>query len=247
MNHLQRSTVVLGVVLGFGAVIACAQTSIGTSVYGAFGTSTKGGDAANASLSAEFPSNTAGVSIEIRHIKSPVVGYGVTYSYRRVKTLHSYLKDAHGCPSSAISSAEICSLSIEASMPANVNEIAGNWIFSVKEGRLRPFALIGGGLLLDMPATSRATVSSALTQCAPAQPNPVCTITFASGISPTQTQVKGVLDYGLGLDWAVLPHIGLRFQYRGNVYKAAALIKGLPSTGSFTQNFEPEVGVFLRF
>ena len=64
---------------------------------------------------------------------------------------------------------------------------------------------------------------------------------------PTQTQTKGVFQYGAGLDWTVLPHIGLRFQYRGNVYKAANLTKVFTSTDKFTQTAEPVVGVFFRF
>lgn len=247
MNKWQRGMVVLGALLALGAVIASAQTSVAASVYGAFGTSTQHRDAAINTLSAESPSNAVGVSIELRHIKSPLVGYEVTYSYHHAKQKDSYFDYAHACPSSHTSSAKNCSLQLEASIPSNVHEIKGNWVFSFNRGRLRPFALIGGGLLLDLPVTGSTTVSSALTQCIPAQPNPVCTITLASSRSPTKTQMKAVIDYGVGFDWTVLRHIGLRFQYRGDLYKAPTLIKGFPRTDRFTQSFEPEVGVFLRF
>jgi hypothetical protein len=57
---------------------------------------------------------------------------------------------------------------------------------------------------------------------------------------------KGVFVYGGGLDWGLLPHIGLRFQYRGNVYSAPALTTVFTSSGAFVHNAEPVVGIYFK-
>ena len=49
------------------------------------------------------------------------------------------------------------------------------------------------------------------------------------------------------MDWTVVPHLGLRFQYRGNLYKAPDLASVFSSTNSFTHNSEPMIGAFFRF
>jgi opacity protein-like surface antigen len=100
---------------------------------------------------------------------------------------------------------------------------------------LRPFALAGGGLLLNVPRSGTAIQCSTVTN--------VCQSVAVS----TNTSTKGVFVYGAGVDWTVLPHLGLRFQYRGNLYKAAALTTAFSSTNAFTHTAQPMVGVFLRF
>lgn len=245
MEKLRRGIVVLGAMLSLCTVLACAQTSLATSVYGAYRSSTQvtGTD----SVSTESPSNAVGVSIELRHIRSPLVGYDVTYSYHPMSENYQYFTPTHVCSSDPTSSAQTCSLELEASLPENAHVITGDWAFSFKHGKLRPFALVGGGLLIDVPASSNVAVSSALTQCISGKPNPTCTITLDSSTSPVRTQMKGVFEYGVGLDWAIRRHLGLRFQYRGDVYKAAALINGFPPIDKFAQDFRPEAGIFFRF
>jgi len=93
-------------------------------------------------------------------------------------------------------------------------------VASLKIANLRPFALVGGGLLLDVPV---------------------------SGQVNTSTSTKPVFVYGAGLDWGLLPHIGLRLQYRGNLYKAPDLTKLFTSTDAFTQTAEPMIGAYFRF
>jgi opacity protein-like surface antigen len=103
---------------------------------------------------------------------------------------------------------------------ANAHELTGDWVASVHIANLRPFALAGAGLLFNQPAGSQ---------------------------SNTQSSTKPVFVYGAGLDWGLLPHIGLRFQYRGNLYKAPDLTKVFTSTNAFTQTSEPMIGAYLRF
>jgi opacity protein-like surface antigen len=101
----------------------------------------------------------------------------------------------------------------------NAHEVTGDWIVSVKVANLRPFALAGGGLLFNQPS---------------------------GGQTATMSATKGVFVYGGGLDWGLLPHIGLRFQYRGNVYSAPALTTVFTSSGAFVHNAEPVVGIYFK-
>ena len=103
---------------------------------------------------------------------------------------------------------------------ANAHELSADWVASVHGANLRPFALAGVGLLFNQPAGSQ---------------------------SNTQSSTKPVFVYGAGLDWGLLPHLGLRFQYRGNLYKAPNLTKVFTSTNAFTQTAGPMIGAYLRF
>ena len=103
---------------------------------------------------------------------------------------------------------------------ANAHEISGDWVASVHIANLRPFALAGVGLLFNQPTGGQASTTSA---------------------------TKPVFQYGAGLDWGVFPHIGLRFQYRGNLYKAPDLTRLYTSTNAFTHTSEPMIGAYLRF
>ena len=103
---------------------------------------------------------------------------------------------------------------------ANAHELTADWVASVHAGNLRPFALAGAGLLFNPPAGSQSNTTSA---------------------------AKPVFVYGAGLDWGLVPHLGLRFQYRGNLYKAPDLTKLFTSTSRFTQTAEPMIGAYLSF
>ena len=113
-----------------------------------------------------------------------------------------------------------CGAPAPVSVHANAHEISGDWVASLGIANLRPFALAGVGLLLDQPT---------------------------SGQSNTSTSTKPVFVYGAGLDWGLLPHIGLRLQYRGNLYKAPDLTTLYTSTDAFTHTAEPMLGAYFRF
>jgi opacity protein-like surface antigen len=115
-------------------------------------------------------------------------------------------------------SASPCGL--PAAVSADAHEITGDWVASVHVSNIRPFALAGVGVLLNEPAGSQ---------------------------SNTTSSDKPVFVYGAGLDWGLLPHLGLRFQYRGNVYKAPDVTTAFSSTGAFTHTAEPMIGAYFRF
>jgi opacity protein-like surface antigen len=107
-----------------------------------------------------------------------------------------------------------------ASVSANAHDITGDWLFSLPAGRFRPFALVGVGLLLTKPV---------------------------SGQSQTTSTNEPVYVYGAGVDWKLVPHLGLRFQYRGNVYKAPNITTAYGSNGAFTHTAEPMIGAYFQF
>jgi opacity protein-like surface antigen len=106
-----------------------------------------------------------------------------------------------------------------ATVSADAHEVTGDWVPSLKIANLRPFGVLGVGALFNQPV---------------------------SGQPDTTSSTKAVFVYGAGLDWGLLPHIGLRFQYRGNLYKAPDLTTLYGSTGAFTHTAEPMIGVYLR-
>lgn len=113
-----------------------------------------------------------------------------------------------------------CTSIAPASVSAHAHEISGDWIASVHIANFRPFALAGVGLLFNQPSGSQTNTNSA---------------------------TKPAFIYGAGLDWGVFPHIGLRFQYRGNLYKAPDLTRLYTSTNAFTKTSEPMIGAYFRF
>jgi opacity protein-like surface antigen len=167
----------------------------------------------------QSPSNSAGVLFEVRHIANPILGFEGTYSYNRAD--QTYTQTANACPV-----AEVVCETGSARVPANAHEITAAWIPSLKIANLRPFGVAGIGALLNVPSNS--------------------SVTLPGGSGNTQTSTKAVYVYGAGLDWGLLPHIGLRFQYRGNLYQAPAVTNAFSSTGSFVHTAEPMVGVYFR-
>ncbi len=111
-----------------------------------------------------------------------------------------------------------CSFTVE-TVRANAHEITADWNPSLHIANFRPFGVLGVGLLLDVPDR---------------------------GQSNTSTSTKPVYVYGAGLDWGLLPHLGLRFQYRGNLYKAPDVSSLYTSTNSFTHTAEPMIGVYFN-
>ena len=211
--------------------IAVAQTSVSLSAYGAFSGATTGNG------TQQSPANQAGGLVEVRHTSNPVLGFEATYSFNRANQNYSTNLSGIACPAFG------CTTNFE-SVSSNAHEITGDWTPSVHIANLRPFGVLGVGLLLDVPANGQATVYTTspcgATTC-PASPGTVTTST-----SPTSTSYKPVYVYGAGLDWGLLPHIGLRLQYRGNLYSAPNVTKIFTSTDTFTHTAEPMIGLYFR-
>jgi opacity protein-like surface antigen len=106
------------------------------------------------------------------------------------------------------------------SVKADAHEFGADWVVSVPVMNFRPFVLAGIGALYFHPD---------------------------GGQPGTSSEVKPVYVYGGGVDWSVIPHFGLRGQYRGNLYHAPDLLQAASSTRAFAHTSEPMVGAYLRF
>lgn len=212
--HTKRMLAAI-LVVGLGAVSSCTahaqvkelkslgRTDVSLSIYGAFSGTTTGNGVQ------QSPSNAAGGILEVRHYARPLEGFEGTYSFNRANQTYTALSTC-GLPCSGIAPAAIS---------ANAHEITADYVPSVKVGNLRPFGVLGVGLLLNQPA---------------------------SGQVDSKSSNKPVFVYGAGLDWGLLPHIGLRLQYRGNLYKSPDLTTLYGSSGAFTRTSEPMIGIYLR-
>lgn len=141
---------------------------------------------------------------------------GYDVTYSYNRDNQTYSLGAIACPAGTTPP---CNPLAPGAVSANAHELSGDWVVSVHAANLRPFALGGVGLLLNEPS---------------------------GGQSGTTSATKPVFIYGAGLDWGLVPHFGLRFQYRGNLYHAPGLSTAFSSTGKFTQTAEPMIGVYLR-
>jgi opacity protein-like surface antigen len=202
-----------------------AQTDVAASLYGAFtGTTTANGVQ-------QSPSNAAGGLLELRHIGKPWFGYEGTYSFNRAN--QSYTQLAFACPAGSLLP---CFTAQAAPVKADAHEVTADWIASVKLANLRPFTLAGAGMIFDVPVSGQAS----FVECSIL--NPLCVSIPVS----TKTTTKPAFVYGAGLDWGLLPHLGLRLQYRGNLYKAPNLTSLFTSTDKFTHTAEPMLGIYFR-
>ncbi|MGD0939276.1 MAG: outer membrane beta-barrel protein [Terracidiphilus sp.] len=166
----------------------------------------------------QSPSNAAGFLLEARHIRNPVIGYEATYAFNRAnQTYRSTI------PTSCPVGSGIC---LPTAVSADAHEVTGDWVASLRIANLKPFALAGAGILIDAPAGGQSNTNTN---------------------TNTSTSTKAVFVYGAGVDWGLLPHIGLRLQYRGNVYRAPDLTSAFSSTGAFTHTAEPMIGAYFRF
>jgi len=207
--------------------LAFSQTSIALSGYGAFsGTATGNG-------TEQSPANQAGGLVQLRHTSNPILGLEATYSFNRADQNYS----SSGAYTNVCASGSACpGPTPPVHVPANAHEITADWIPSVHIASVRPFGILGAGVLLNIPS---GTAYEASTACSASG----C-VTTSVPVTATNS-LKAVYVYGAGLDWGLLPHLGLRLQYRGNLYQAPDLTKLYSSTNAFTHTAEPMIGIYF--
>lgn len=188
-----------------GVVAAHAQFDISAGYYEAFTSSSSG------TGTKQVPTNSGGEIAEVRDLRSPLFGVGMSYSYNRGN--ETFEPNGTNCQYTCQNPTTV--------LTGKTNEVVLNWIPSLKVGKnLRPFAIGGVGLFITSPGNSSY---------------------------PVNTTVRPVFALGGGVDWTVLPHFGVRLQYRDNLYKAPNLSALYPATGAFTSSSEPTGGLFYRF
>lgn len=106
------------------------------------------------------------------------------------------------------------------SVKAQAHEFVADWVVSFPILSFRPFVLAGVGAIDFHPDGGQAGTSG---------------------------QLKPVYIYGGGLDWNIIPHFGLRGQFRGNLYHAPDLFAAASSTRAFANTSEPMIGAYFRF
>ena len=122
---------------------------------------------------------------------------------------------------SPVCSSGVCPPLSVTTIKAGAHELTFDWVPSVGVANFRPFGVLGVGAIFHVPDSGEPS-------------------------GTTQTSTKGVFVYGAGLDWGLLPHLGLRFQYRGNLYQPPDLTHLYTSASTFTHTAEPMIGVYFR-
>ena len=228
MQPKSMHTVFLLFLFAACAAAAPAQTSVALNAYGAFSGTTSGNGVQ------QSPANQAGGLVQLRHIANPILGFEATYSFNRADQSYS---SVFYPPTTSTCGLPCGPYTQTLHVPANAHEITADWTPSVHFANLRPFGILGVGLLLNVP-----TGTQTLTQT-----NGAGSSTTTTTTSNTSTSAKPVYVYGAGLDWGLLPHLGLRFQYRGNLYQAPDLSSLYTSTDAFTHTAEPMIGAYFNF
>ncbi|HEY2858047.1 MAG TPA: outer membrane beta-barrel protein [Terracidiphilus sp.] len=118
-----------------------------------------------------------------------------------------------------------CGNVTSATVKADAHEVTLDWVPSVGIANVHPFGVLGIGALFDVPQSGSTSSQISVS---------------------TQTVTKAVYVYGAGLDWGLVPHIGLRLQYRGNLYKTPNVTQLFTSADKFTHTAEPMIGIYFR-
>ncbi|MGH9606011.1 MAG: outer membrane beta-barrel protein [Terracidiphilus sp.] len=100
----------------------------------------------------------------------------------------------------------------------NTNQVGLAWVPSLKMGNLRPFGVAGLGFYINTPSID---------------------------IGYLNTTVRPTYIFGGGADWGILPHAGIRLQYREEMFKAPNLDDRYNTTGVFTYASMPMVGFYF--
>jgi opacity protein-like surface antigen len=187
-----------------GASAGHAQFDLSANFFEAFNGSSSG------TGTKETLTNGTGGMVEARYFFKPLAGVGASYSYN-----HESLTLSPNGTQCALACANPTT-----KLSAKAEEIAFDWVPSVKVGKIRAFALGGAGILLTLPGPSVPEVSGV---------------------------VRPAFVFGGGVDFSLSPHIGARLQYRDNLYKAPNPYPLYPATGSYMSSSEPMGGLFYRF
>jgi opacity protein-like surface antigen len=133
------------VVAFIGAVAAHAQFDISAGYYEAF-TSTSSGTGTK-----QIPTNSGGEIAEVRYLRSPLFGLGMSYSYNRAN--QTIEPNGTDCQYTCANPTTV--------LTARASEIALDWIPSLKVGKsLRPFAIGGVGFFITSPGDSTYEVNT---------------------------------------------------------------------------------------
>ena len=173
----------------------------------------------NSNFYRQNPAASAGGLVEFRHIAKPLLGWEVSYSFHRANQVYDELIETAGGVTSCATIA--CPVPTYA-VAAYQHKFTADWVASAQLRSFRPFVLLGPGLLLTQPV---------------------------SGQNNTATATEAAFDYGAGVDARLTRHLGLRLQYRGDLYRAPSIVppnNTSPHTG-MVHSSEPALGINYNF
>ena len=213
-SPILRSALLASTLLFVATLPAPSQTAIVVSGYGTLNGTTTG----NYYTTEQTPANQAGGLIELQHLSGPFLGFEATYSYNRTDTTYSNRYPSANVQGST--SASDCPIAYgcpTATVSANAHESTVDWTPSrlIFKQRMLLFGVLGAGVLADVPSSSKATVVTAYPCGLPVNGvfvcgNPGAPPATVASTSETRASVEPVYVYGAGLDWGLLPHLGIR-------------------------------------
>jgi hypothetical protein len=158
----------------------------------------------------ETLTNGTGGMVEARYFMKPLLSFGASYSY--------YHEGLTLAPNGT--SCDYTCANPTTKLSAKAQEIAFDWVPSMKIGKARAFAIGGAAIFLTMPGPSVPEVTAV---------------------------VRPAYVFGGGVDVPMISNFGLRLQYRANVYKAPNPYPLYPATGNYVTTSEPMGGLYYRF
>jgi opacity protein-like surface antigen len=103
---------------------------------------------------------------------------------------------------------------------SKASSIGVDWVVSDRFGRMRPFAVGGLGFIFNVPGNS---------------------IYGVNNVS------RPIYIFGGGVDFAMSSHLGVRLQFRRNIYTSPDLSTLFPGQGVYTHMDQPMGGLFYSF
>lgn len=198
----------------------CASAHAQTTVaLSGFGAVTNSTTPGNANFYRMNPATQAGGLLEVRHVFDRYFGFEGSYSVRRANEVYN---EEIAIPVGGCPTSGCNPSLFTYTIPAFAQELTADWVSTGRIGNFHPFVLAGVGLLLTHPTSS------------------------AGGAMSTS---QAALDYGVGVDWGFASHLGLRLQFRGDLYKAPGIAGNSTNYNSagWMNTSEPALGISYKF
>jgi opacity protein-like surface antigen len=186
-----------------GAALAQgAHADVSANLAGVFGQSVTGNGIQ------QTPTNSAGALFSFRYYLNRYAGVEANYGYTRNSQDYNF------------------GFGNVVGVQAGMHEVTGALVLRGGHGPVRPFVLVGGGVLVFNPTTSALN---------------------NTGL-PLSRENRPTLLYGGGADIRLAKAVALRAQYRGLVYSAPDFHDAVDlHTGVMMHTAEPTVGLVFKF
>jgi len=175
------------------------------------------------------PSQSPGIFATFHQSFKPWLGYNVNFGYTRLS--ENYSSGSAFVPAPGSGPAPISSFA-HGSIGASAYELTIAYLVNgPRSRRFSTFAQFGGGGLFFRPSESELPVS----------------------LEPVREQTRPAMLFGVGMDYRLTSHLGLRAEYRGLFYKSPDFTLppydgfNFPMSRLFTVTNEPAISLVYRF